>query len=49
MSETVRLIADITSLIRAPILVDGELLSTRKTIGWENEHSEIGGDAPDAA
>jgi hypothetical protein len=49
MSETVRLIADITSLIRAPILVDGELSSTGKTIDWKNNHSENGGDAPDAA
>jgi hypothetical protein len=49
MSETVRLIADITSLIRATVIVDGELSSTGKTIDWENEHSENGGDTPDAA
>jgi hypothetical protein len=45
MSETVRLIADITSLIRAPVLVDGELSSTGKTIGVEHVNSSYRLDA----
>jgi hypothetical protein len=45
VSETIRLIADITSLIRSPSIVDGEISSTGKTISAEHLNSSYRLDA----